>query len=49
MTTYTIHKHGSGWRVENAKGQVIQPFPTRAEAEAFCQMMENAKIEGEGQ
>ena len=45
MTTYTIHKHGSGWRVENAKGQVIKPFLKRAGAEAFCQMMENAKKE----
>ena len=45
MTTYTIHKHGSVWRVENAKGQVIQPFLTRKGAEDFCQMMENAKME----
>lgn len=45
MTTYTLHKHGSGWRVENAKGQVIQPFPTREAAEEFRQMMENAKME----
>jgi hypothetical protein len=45
MTTYTIHKHGSGWRVENAKGQVIQPFLTRKGAEEFRQMMESAKTE----
>jgi hypothetical protein len=47
MTIITKHNgNRHEYWVDRGNGKMFLPFLTRAGAEAFCQMMANAKMEG---